>query len=159
VSVCYRAMGGEEYDRVTKGLDRAGEEKVVMAVKLPERLKQLEVIGLKDPSGWAFVDTHHGLTYGGWHHGRLGCVTTHDGTVWVQKEGAPKAYDLPRFMTANEVCHALGLGEVAEVARGLGMHHKDVSAVCGRTISWWSADVVVETLEAVFPSLFNVPPH
>ena len=89
-------MGGDEYGRVAKGLDRAGEEKVVMEEKLPGRLKQLEVIGLKDPSGWAFVDTHHGLTYGGWHHGRLGCVTTHDRAVWVQKEGAPTAYDLPR---------------------------------------------------------------
>lgn len=148
-------MGRREYDRITKGLDQSGEEKLVWAEKLPARLKELDEKGVKDPAGWAFVDTQHGLTYGGWHHGRLGCVCCHDGTVWIQKEGAPKAYDLPRFMTANEVCRALGLDEVAEVAIGLGQTHAFVSAVCGRTISWWAAQAVVETLEGVFPSIFN----
>ena len=148
-------MGKREYDRVTKGLAGSGEEKLVWKEKLPERLKQLDEKGVKDPEGWAFVDTQHGLTYGGWHHGHLGCVCCHDGTVYIQKEGAPQVYDLPRFMTAHEVCRALGLDEVAEVALGLGNTHAQVSGVCGRSISWWAAEVVVETLEVVFPSLFN----
>ena len=119
-----------------------------MATTLPERLEQIER-DRKNGTGEveiAFVDLSQNRDWGGWHKDHLGCVVSHKGTVWVEKRDAPEAYDLPRIMTGHESCRAMGLDGLAEVAKEMGLRNEQVAAVCGQSISWWAAEVLVEVL-------------
>ena len=150
-------MGPAEYERVTTGMQIANpkERYSFMDTILPGRLEQLEQ-DRKSGTGEvdiAFVDLSQNLDWGGWHKDHMGCVVSHSGTVWVEKRDAPEAYDLPRIMTAHESCRAMGLGGLAEVAEEMGLMNGPVAKVCGQSISWWAAEVLVEVLMVAFPSV------
>ena len=153
----HRLMGSAEYKRVTTGTQiiNPNERYSFMATTLPERLEQIER-DRKNGTGEveiAFVDLSQNRDWGGWHKDHLGCVVSHKGTVWVEKRDAPEAYDLPRIMTGHESCRAMGLDGLAEVAKEMGLRNEQVAAVCGQSISWWAAEVLVEVLMVAFPSV------
>ena len=153
----HRLMGPAEYERVTKGFQIKSPDKryTMMTTTLPKRLRQLEY-DRKNGAGEveiAFVDLSQNLDWSGWQKDHLGCVVCHKGTVWIEKRDAPEVFDLPRIMTGHESCRAMGLGGMGEVAKQMGLRNEDVVAVCGQSISWWAAEVLVEVLMVAFPSV------
>ena len=57
------------------------------------------------------------------------------------------------FPGCHESCRAMGLGGLAEVAEDMGLMNGAVAKVCGQSISWWAAEVLVEVLMVAFPSV------
>lgn len=147
-------MGQEECNRIIKGLDKNGKPDKKKREKVAMRKEELKKNGMNGERV-AFTDTQNSPLWGGIHRGHLGCIVCHEGTIYAWVPKAPKSYGFPRFLTACEAARAMGHFELVHVAQDKNVPHKLLCAVTGQSISAWAADVVGETLEVAFPSVFN----
>jgi len=147
-------MGQEECNRITKGLDKNGKPDKKKWEKVAMRKEELKKNGMNGERV-AFTDTQNSPLWGGIHRGHLGCIVCHEGTIYAWVPKAPKSYGFPRFLTACEAARAMGHFELVHVAQDKNVPHKLLCTVTGQSISAWAADVVGETLEVAFPSVFN----